>query len=360
MSRFARWAGHDASAFGARACSQLVRRCPVTAIDGGGSIACIRQTEAASLFESVLDSLDSQIAVIDAVGDIIHVNESWIAFGVSNGMPASFDWRGSNYLGVCNVGGEHQDLQISEVADGIRRVISGIGAEFEAEYPCHSPGVRRWFMMRIATMKREGPRCYVISHTDITLRKIAQQELEAMCVTDPLTGLANRRHLNTFLSSEWRRAQPQHLPMSAIMLDIDHFKARNDAMGHAAGHTCLRDIAGIIMQFAKRPTDLAARFGGDEFVIVLANTPRVEAVAIANRIREAVLRLNCGLDVSRQLSISAGVGFVNPVSGTDWGELLEQADRSLYSAKRKGRNRVESAGDPRGGGAVGTVLPASV
>ena len=90
------------------------------------------QTESPSFFESVLDSLDHQIAVIDSAGEIIHVNQTWIAFGVSNGMPIGFDWRGRNYLHVCKVGDEHQVAQINDVAEGIRRLLSGVSDEFEA------------------------------------------------------------------------------------------------------------------------------------------------------------------------------------------------------------------------------------
>ncbi|MEI6303045.1 MAG: sensor domain-containing diguanylate cyclase [Betaproteobacteria bacterium] len=322
-------------------------------------MACIDGARSASFFESVLDSLDHQIAVIDSAGQIVHVNETWIAFGVSNGMPTSFDWRGRNYLQVCNVGVENQDAQITEVADGIRRVLSGDSDQFEAEYPCHSPRIRRWFMMRIAVMKYEGPRRYLVSHTNITSRKIAEQALEAMSETDPLTGLANRRRLGVFLRNEWRRSLRQHLPMSVIMLDVDHFKMLNDALGHAAGDACLCQIAGILGRFAKRPTDLAARYGGEEFVVVLANTPLAEAVVIANHIREAVLKLAFRFGDNRQLTISAGVSFVFPVRDGDGGELIEQADRSLYRAKRAGRNRVEAFGDPRNGGYDGPEAPES-
>ena len=317
-------------------------------------MACIVQTERESFFESVIDSLDHQVCVIDSAAEIIYVNAAWIAFGVSNGMPSSFDWRGPNYLQVCTLGSSKRDEKIIELADGIRRVISGGSDEFLAEYPCHSPRIRRWFMMRIATMKCGGGRHYLISHTDITARKIAEEVLEATSVTDPLTGLANRRRLDTFLSNEWRRALRQHLPMSVIMLDVDHFKMLNDALGHAAGDACLRQIASVLCRFSKRPTDLAARYGGEEFVVVLANTPFEEAVVIANSIREAILQLAFRFGDNRQLSISAGVSFAYPVNDGGGGELIEQADRSLYCAKRKGRNRVEAFGKLCESGFVGS------
>ena len=119
-------------------------------------MACIVQTERASFFESVIDSLDHQVSVIDSAAEIIYVNAAWIAFGVSNAMPSSFDWLGTNYLQVCSLRSNKRDEKIIEIADGIRRVISGGSDEFLAEYPCHSPRIRRWFMMRIATMKCGG------------------------------------------------------------------------------------------------------------------------------------------------------------------------------------------------------------
>ena len=142
--------------------------------------------------------------------------------------------------------------------------------------------------------------------------------------------------------------------MSVIMLDVDHFKMLNDTLGHAAGDACLRQIASVLCRFSKRPTDLAARYGGEEFVVVLANTPFEEAVVIANGIREAVLQLAFRFGDNRQLSISAGVSFAYPVNDGGGGELIEQAVKSLYCAKRKGRIRVEAFGEPCDSGFVGS------
>jgi diguanylate cyclase (GGDEF)-like protein len=128
----------------------------------------------------------------------------------------------------------------------------------------------------------------------------------------------------------------------------------NDALGHAAGDACLRQIASVLCRFSKRPTDLAARYGGEEFVVVLANTPFEEAVVIANSIREAILQLAFRFGDNRQLSISAGVSFACPVNDGGGGELIEQADKSLYCAKRKGRNRVEAFGELCDSGFVGS------
>jgi diguanylate cyclase (GGDEF)-like protein len=294
-------------------------------------------------YKALLDSLDNQIAVIGESGEILYVNKVWIDFGISNGMPTNFDWLGENYLKVCNAEGDEVNTSIEMTAKGIRRVMSGEVDVFESDYPCHTPMERRWFMMRIVCMIEPKYKLWVISHTNITDRKLAEEKIELLSITDPLTSLGNRRQLDKFLSDEWHRALRSQTSISLAIFDIDHFKAVNDIRGHAFGDECLCRVACILRQFTKRPGDLATRFGGEEFVVVLGGTGTSEALSLVNRIREAIAELGILISGEMRMTISAGVSSVIPTHHGDCGSLIKWADEALYAAKINGRNRVELA-----------------
>jgi diguanylate cyclase (GGDEF)-like protein len=177
---------------------------------------------------------------------------------------------------------------------------------------------------------------------DELLEKNAQ--LESLSITDPLTGLANRRRLMARLEEEVARARRYKTPLSVVMIDIDHFKQVNDTHGHAMGDEVLRNI-GAMLKASVRATDLAARYGGEEFTLVLSHTDIPAAVQAAECLREKFARLEHRLDgIAVKKTASMGVS-----GGDGQGEiphaenLLKHADEALYRAKQGGRNRVEVA-----------------
>jgi diguanylate cyclase (GGDEF)-like protein/PAS domain S-box-containing protein len=194
---------------------------------------------------------------------------------------------------------------------------------------------------------------------DITERKRADQQLqeaynavEALAITDGLTGLANRRRFDQYLTTEWRRSMREHTPLSLLMLDADFFKSYNDTYGHTRGDSCLRQIAEAAQDIVSRPGDLVARFGGEEFTVILPNTDNIGAMKVAEEI--------CIALSSRKLphsgnpygicTISIGCATMVPKFGHHAVNLIEMADKALYDAKHSGRNRVcngnEEAGEP--------------
>ncbi|MCW2235791.1 PleD family two-component system response regulator [Azospirillum canadense] len=171
--------------------------------------------------------------------------------------------------------------------------------------------------------------------------------LRALSFIDGLTGIANRRRFDEALLREWRRCARSHLPLSLIMLDVDHFKAYNDHYGHQAGDECLRAVAGLLDEQVKRPGDLVARYGGEEFVCLLPETDADGAASVAERLRETVAgqRLPHALSpVADHVTISLGVASALPQTDSSPDSLAQLADRLLYEAKRSGRNRVRSGG----------------
>ncbi len=171
---------------------------------------------------------------------------------------------------------------------------------------------------------------------------VANAELQRLSTTDALTGIANRRALNDFLSREWRRCSRIKKQMSLVMLDIDFFKLYNDKYGHQAGDDCLRSVAEQILRAAPRGTDMAARYGGEEFMLVLSETNADGAVWIAERVRQMVadLKVIHYATPSKQVSVSCGVVTVLPESGRTLEVFLKSVDAALYQAKRGGRDQV--------------------
>ena len=175
------------------------------------------------------------------------------------------------------------------------------------------------------------------------LRTSVRQTIE-LAVTDGLTGLNNRRYLDNHLKVLFNRAAARGRPLSLCITDIDRFKSVNDTYGHDAGDEVLREFAARIRSTV-RGADLACRYGGEEFVVVMPDTDAVAAAAIAERLRGIVESFPFHLkEAGKMLSITASLGIACNTSGAETPEqLLKQADRALYEAKNSGRNRVVAA-----------------
>ena len=201
--------------------------------------------------------------------------------------------------------------------------------------------VRSFVTMREDIKERESE----IHEANENLSKL-NQKLEQISNTDTVTNLANRRHFDETLAKEISRHSRQSIPLTLIICDIDYFKQYNDTYGHQQGDKCLRQVANAIKKTSARGEDLVARYGGEEFAVILPNTNQEQALIIADNIRRHVHDM--GLphktsEVSDHVSISLGLACVIPDCGTTMSDLIEDADRALYKAKRDGRNRVQAA-----------------
>ncbi len=184
----------------------------------------------------------------------------------------------------------------------------------------------------------------IVAVVDVTYRveyenqlKALNQKLQNLAVTDGLTGLHNHRAFQDYLEEQFQVAMRNKQPLALILMDVDHFKQYNDAYGHQAGDEVLRRVARILSERV-RDGDLAARYGGEEFVIVLPRADLESAIAVAERLRQAIESAEWGL---RPVTGSFGVACVRPDMETRQ-ELIEAADQALYQAKQNGRNRVEA------------------
>lgn len=177
---------------------------------------------------------------------------------------------------------------------------------------------------------------------DMTDYKTVQSALEKLVEIDDLTGLSNRRYLADNLELEWAEAVRKQHYFSLIIADIDFFKQYNDAYGHQAGDECLKAVAKAMQDSLARASDMAIRFGGEEFCIMLPGVKPDDAMKISERIRNKINSLNLEhktSQVAEHVTVSCGVASVIPSGEAAAAEIIKMADKALYQAKNKGRNR---------------------
>ena len=173
-----------------------------------------------------------------------------------------------------------------------------------------------------------------------------QLRLEALSVSDALTGIANRRRFDDVLRTEWLRAVRSGTGIGAVMIDIDYFKRYNDNYGHVRGDRCLQLVARALQTVIWEDVDLAARYGGEEFILVLPGADSSATREVAERARRAVLALQEPHAASPvgHVTISVGAAALVPTDSSGAARLIEAADNALYCAKQQGRNQVIEAG----------------
>jgi diguanylate cyclase (GGDEF)-like protein len=221
------------------------------------------------------------------------------------------------------------------------------GNTLERECQYQAPGSGMVWLHIIGVKLGDG---LALTLRDVTRQKRAQAELERanlelerLANLDGLTQVANRRRFDSYLEQEWKRLQREQAPLGLILCDVDYFKLFNDYYGHQAGDDCLRQIAQGLQSLVQRPADLVTRYGGEEFAVILPNTPLAGTQKVAEWIRVAIkdLRiLHTGAEGREFVTLSLGVANLVPRSDQSVQILFAQADQALYEAKKGGRDRV--------------------
>ena len=256
-------------------------------------------------------------------------------------------------------GGERREL----ITGGERReLITGGKRREAAQTPSvltcrfrHRNGGWIWMeaQVRPVTASISQPIRAICSLRDVTARVAAEtalqeayRQLATLAVTDPLTGIANRRRFEEVLLQQGAKPETERPALSLLLIDVDHFKRVNDMFGHQSGDRCLQMVAQTIQSNVQRESDLVARFGGEEFAVVLPGTSSQGALRVADAIR-AGIEAERGDDFNRAEAITVSIGVVSIGSGvvdrTGFDAIVTAADRALYRAKREGRNRVAVA-----------------
>ena len=296
------------------------------------------QQQQAERLRLIVDCMDEGLMVIEPDGRIQYTNpacDRYLGYGAGQLAGASLD-----DLLAPSIAQEYLDLFSTSVRDasapnwrGAREVLIR-----------QRDGILRAMDFTLTPMEGEQPLFIALLH-DITHHKQSENALQRAALVDPLTKIANRRHFDAFLDKEWQRAIRSCQPLSLIVLDVDHFKGYNDSLGHAAGDTCLQQVAMALQSHALRATDLAARYGGEEFVLLFGETGFEAASALAEAIRAHIESLNIPnprSTTSRWVTASLGVATIVPTQLDDIKEFFVRADRAMYSVKDAGRNGVRA------------------
>ncbi len=302
-----------------------------------------------SFAQTVLDGLATHICVIDERGVVVVVNRAWREFAAANGGTAAALHEGADYLAVCEAAartGRADSAEAGEFVALLRELLAGQRQGFELEYPCHSPGQQRWFVVRVSRLQGSVPPRFVAAHLDVTALKLAQATLHLQASTDELTGVATRRHFLRALNVEFERVRRHPgLHSSVLMLDVDHFKRVNDGHGHAAGDAVLRHITQLVGA-QTRPIDVLGRMGGEEFALLLPDTGAEQALALGVRLGRGIAERPLQW-ARRAIGATVSIGITELVASDAGADTaLARADAALYDAKNAGRNSVRFRAPP--------------
>ena len=207
---------------------------------------------------------------------------------------------------------------------------------------CKKAGVREFGFHAIrhltaSILYREGQPVAVIQSI------LANDKLQRLSDYDGLTGIANRRKFDSVLETEWNRAMRSGASLTLAMIDVDHFKAYNDHLGHMLGDDCLRRVAQALVASIRQPSDLASRYGGEEFAVILPELTAGNALRVSEKLCSAVMELampHGKSPTAEVVTVSVGVATCIPARGGRPEALIREADANLYRAKEQGRNRV--------------------
>lgn len=303
------------------------------------------RTAAIAFFQTAFVNAPIGITVVDLDGKFLRANPAACRlFGYSEEELQARDFQSLTYP-------EDLSMELMQLED----IKAGLISEYEMDKRYVRPdGTIVWAQLNVALVQNEdgSPRCFISQIHDITAERTlireldqkrrqleeANQKLTQLASLDPLTGTLNRRALRHRLDQEMARANAQGTPLAFIMVDVDDFKPYNDRYGHLAGDIALKEVAQC-MRAASRADDAVCRFGGEEFLLLLPQTPPAEARKVAERVRHSIATSTA---LPERVTVSAGVHVYTPSEkGQPIDRLIAQADAALYEAKRNGKNRVE-------------------
>jgi diguanylate cyclase (GGDEF)-like protein len=324
----------------------------------GQSVQAVAQGKAngwagRSLADAILDSLTANVALVDSTGVIITANAAWKRFAKANRCSDPAGYIGASYLAMCeDAVRRNGDLTAAAALNGIRAVLRGEQDSFTLVYPCHSPAEKRWFRLRATRLLLPDTiTACVVAHEDITTEKTTEELLQTaqrrlrellereqlLARTDELTGLINRRRFVELAEHECAVARRFGVPLAIVLFDIDGFKTLNDSLGHLSGDEILKEVARRAAG-QLRSADVLARYGGDEFIVLVPESAAHGAAVVAERIRERIAETGIPTTTgTAAVTVSAGVGEIQSDAAT-LEDVIRCADRALYDAKGKGRN----------------------
>ncbi|MDO1581993.1 diguanylate cyclase [Rhizobium oryzicola] len=321
----------------------------------GLAIRWVRQIELREIGEQKVVAREAEFRMIASLSlDVIEkISIEGVREYVSPAAEKLFDQRAETLLGT-NILDTHNPEDRAAWRDALNRIKEGSTSESVLTKRQRADGSTIWLESVLSCTHDESsdaPDAIVVITRDVTRQQKLKLELDALATTDGLTGLYNKRHFNAQLDACMAKAKKLATPLSLLMIDLDRFKLYNDTYGHRAGDNALRDVAAAIQVQLSNMNGLAARYGGEELVVLLPNCGEGEARKMAEAIRNAVVALGIGHAHNLpwgQITISLGFATALPSQPMTESELIDCADRALYIAKTNGRNQSVSGHDAFG------------
>jgi diguanylate cyclase (GGDEF)-like protein/PAS domain S-box-containing protein len=295
--------------------------------------------EAAQFQRAILDAISAQVAVLDEHGMVLQNNATWRNYLSDCGFEQSV---GKSYLTLLEAMFAIDPTTVRAVASGVAALATAEDPHFSLPMPLQSRCGHWWFTIRITAVHDAAQRL-VATHEDVTALKCAELASAALANVDHLTNALSRQNFMTLADQELARTLRYALPLVVLMLDLDHFKNVNDSYGHPAGDAVLKRFVQTVMEVL-RESDVIGRVGGEEFAVLLPNTTREGACALANRILAAV-RANPVAFEDHSIAYTVSIGASDFTTQKSFGELLAASDAALYRAKKAGRDRLEVSWD---------------
>jgi diguanylate cyclase (GGDEF)-like protein len=291
-----------------------------------------RLTEQTRLLRGALANIDQGVSLFDANLNLVTCNDRYRQLF---GYPPEITKPGIPLERIIRYNAERGEYGTTNVEETVRHRLERARPSQPHRYERVRPN-GMVIEVRGAPMPGGG---FIATYTDITERKTLENELKQLAMTDPLTGIGNRRHFMELSEHELRRARRYNTTLSVVMLDIDHFKAVNDKYGHAAGDEVLKAVARVCGKHL-RSADVFGRLGGEEFAFMLPETDIAGAAVFAERLRAALAAAEVPTSQGLvRFTVSLGVAELSAEDQT-LDSLLQRADERLYAAKQAGRNRV--------------------
>ncbi len=290
------------------------------------------------VLSGVLESLSARIALLDSTGLVVDCNRAWSAFAQENELGQME--VGNNYLACLKsdpVLGEH-------LVEGLTAVLEGHLKHYEEEYPYKSGTGENWYIMSVTPLV-DGLGGGVVSHIDITARKLAEKKTAHLALHDSLTGIPNRLLFADRCSQAVARAKRYGKSVALLYADLDDFKTINDHYGHSVGDAVLRTVAKRLA-LCVRESDTVARLGGDEFAVLLADIADApDAGRIARKISHSMARPIKVEGHAIPAKMSIGIS-IYPKDGNSMLPLLNSADAAMYRVKAGGKNSYQFYSEP--------------
>lgn len=290
---------------------------------------------------AVLDSLPEHIGVLDCSGELLAVNRSWARHRAKNrGGAAERPEPGINYLAMLRKHSAESRTSL-RLWKNIVSVLEGRKERFTMEYASKHDNGKKWYLLSVTPMiVGEEVNGAVVSHTDITRRKLAELETKRYSVTDPMTGILNRKAGLDYVHKQMKYCDRHGCGFTVCYIDIDNLKLVNDSFGHKEGDRIITNFVNLLRR-ALRESDAMSRLGGDEILLILQETTLEGSNAVLKRIMELVDARNARNPKPYRIEFSYGLAEYTLGSKMTAEELVDIADRNMYamkSAKKAGKD----------------------